>query len=305
MGEGGYVGRFAPSPTGRLHMGSLLAALASWCDARHRGGRWLVRMEDLDPPREVPGAASDILRTLEGFGLHWDGEVMYQSRRDEAYRLALHRLVEEGQAYGCICTRKALEGHAIYPGHCRLGLPDGVEPRSHRFHLRPDTVEWEDVVQGPQAFKGAELGDFVLRRADGFWAYQLAVVVDDIEQGVNAIIRGGDLLDSTPGQIALRSALAPDFPTVRWGHVPTLVNGDGQKLSKQTLARPVELHDESRVLHRLMAMLGQWDSDSLAQEAAERAATSIPASWLEWALTHWNPNRIPPGNIHWQGSAQG
>ena len=303
MVNAGYVGRFAPSPTGRLHMGSMLSAVASWCDARHAGGTWYVRMEDLDPPREVAGAAVDILETLEAFGLQWDGPVMYQSKRHEAYAEALAQLLEQGRAYGCACTRKLLEGAAVYPGYCRSGLGAGQVPRSYRHAMASGTYGWDDAVQGNQAFDAKDLGDFVIKRADGHWAYQLAVVVDDVAQGINAVVRGADLLDSTPRQIALRQALAPDAPAVSWSHLPILVNADGQKLSKQTLAAPVEADEAPAILVTCLSLLGQ--PCAREEGVLDMAKSGDVTGILAVAARGWELGRVPAAPIHWQGSGQG
>lgn len=300
MAGSGYVGRFAPSPTGRLHLGSLLAAVASWCDARHHGGQWLVRMEDLDPPREVPGAADDILRTLEAFGLQWDGPVRYQSERGAAYQEALATLEKQGWAYPCGCSRRMLEGQARYPGTCRQGVAKGLTARSYRFRLDSGALKWKDGVQGEVSFSGEDLGDFILRRADGYWAYQLAVVVDDLDQGVNVIVRGADLLDSTPRQMALRHALAPDSAVDHWAHVPILVNAAGQKLSKQTLALPVEAKDADALLLRVIHWLGQCATDREWSDARDSLGEGGPKGLLDWAARGWDMQRIPPGPLQGQ-----
>lgn len=253
-----YVGRFAPSPTGRLHLGSMVAAVASWLDARVHAGAWLVRMEDLDPPREVAGAADDILRTLEGFGLTWDGPVVFQSQRHALYREALDLLVEGDFAFGCACTRKVLadaDGLTVYPGFCRDGLPEETAPRSWRFKMPcGPALSWMDRMEGSQSFKRDSVGDVTLLRADGHWAYHLAVVVDDADQGVTDVVRGADLLYSTAAHLALQQALNLTQPT--YAHVPLLRNEQGQKLSKQTLARPVEVPEAPRVLSEVFAHLG-------------------------------------------------
>jgi glutamyl-Q tRNA(Asp) synthetase len=256
-------------------------------------------MEDLDPPREVAGAASDILRTLEAFGLHWDGPVMYQSGRHEAYAEALAQLLEQGRAFGCACTRKLLAGVTVYPGHCRSGLRAGQTPRSYRHAMASGVYGWRDSVQGSQAFDAGDLGDFVIKRADGHWAYQLAVVVDDVAQGINAVVRGADLLDSTPRQIALRQALAPEAPAVSWSHLPILVNADGQKLSKQTLAAPVEAHKAPAILVACLSLLGQ----PCAREEAvlHMAKSGDAAGILAAAAQGWEMARVPAAPIHWQG----
>ena len=266
-----YIGRFAPSPTGPLHMGSLVAALASWLDARAAGGRWLVRIEDLDRPRCVPGAAEEILRSLERLGLGWDGEVAYQSARQDLYLDALRRL--QGHTYWCNCPRReiadsslglAADGAHIYPGTCRAaGLAAG---RAQRIRTRAETIRFIDRLQGDQSqVLESELGDFVLYRAEGMYAYQLAVVVDDAAQGVTDVVRGADLLDSTPRQIYLQRLLR--VPTPRYLHVPAAVNAAGEKLSKQTGALPVEPTWAS--VRRALDFLGQQPSDSL-EEASRR-----------------------------------
>ena len=253
-----YVGRFAPSPTGRLHLGSMVAAVASYLDAAAHGGVWLVRMEDLDPPREVPGAADDILRTLEGFGLTWDHRVEFQSQRHEYYHQALADLRSRNLAFGCICSRRELmdaDGLAVYPGTCRNGLSPGIAPRSWRFRMPAgENLSWFDRWRGHQSVARTSVGDVVLQRADGHWAYHLAVVVDDAEQGVTHVVRGADLIDATAAHIAIRTEL--QAPEILYTHVPIMTNEKGQKLSKQTLATPVEIQDASAVLHLVFGHLG-------------------------------------------------
>lgn len=264
-----YVGRFAPSPTGPLHFGSLVAALASYLEARAAGGKWLLRMEDLDPPRVQPGAADQIQRALERLGLEWDGPVLWQSRRTERYGAVIADLSRRGFAYPCSCTRKELEdsalaidGSRIYPGTCRQGVAAGKSPRSVRLRTHATPIGFEDRVQGGVEQRvEKESGDFVLLRADGLYAYQLAVVLDDFDQGVTEVVRGADLLDSTARQIHLQRILGA--PTPRYAHVPVAVNAAGEKLSKQTGAAPLELSDPKRVLARARRFLGQdedgWD----------------------------------------------
>lgn len=276
-----YVGRFAPSPTGPLHFGSLIAALASWLDARAAGGRWLVRIEDLDAPRVQPGAADGILHTLDRLGLGWDAAVIYQSKRAASYRSALAAL--EQHTYWCGCTRReiadsalglAADGAQIYPGTCRAGVAAGKVPRALRLRTAGESISYTDRVQGPQVQElDRQIGDFVLLRADGQFAYQLAVVVDDAEQGVTDVVRGADLLDSTPRQIHLQRLLGTTTP--RYLHVPAAVNAAGEKLSKQTGARAVETGAE-QTLRRALAFLGQAQTDDLAQ-----------------AVRDWNPALIP------------
>ena len=277
-----YVGRFAPSPTGRLHMGSMVAALASWLDARSQGGTWLVRMEDLDPPREVPGAADDILRTLEAFGLTWDGEVVCQSDRHALYFEALESLKRDGHAFGCICTRKDLASTAVdglYPGTCKAGLPDGETPRSWRFDMPKAVQRWEDHGRGPSTVAGESMGDFVLKRADGHWAYHLAVVVDDADQGVTHVVRGADLWTSTAAHMALQQAM--NLHTPEYVHVPLVKNDLGQKLSKQTRAQPVSPRDAANVLAKACQALGQPIPD-----------VDAPHAMLQEALASWDVSKL-------------
>ncbi len=285
------TGRFAPSPTGPLHFGSVVAAVGSFLEARRHGGRWLVRMEDLDPPREVPGAADDILRTLDALGLHWDGEVLYQSRRHEAYAEALARLQAGGRLYGCACSRREVaEASAaagrpgVYPGTCRNGVPGGRAPRALRLRVDGETVGFADGIQGRVTVALAEtVGDFVVRRADGLFAYHLAVVVDDAAQGVTQVVRGADLLGCTPAQIRLQNLLG--LPVPAYAHLPVAVNAAGEKLSKQTGARPVDTARPGVVLVQALDFLGQ---DPPAELAAAPAAEV-----LAWALAHWDPARVP------------
>jgi glutamyl-Q tRNA(Asp) synthetase len=234
------VGRFAPSPTGPLHFGSLVAAVGSYCLARQAGGRWLLRMDDLDRPRVVPGAAADILRTLEALGFAWDGPVLWQSRRGEAYAAALEQLRQQGLLYDCACSRREILASAphpgeegpVYPGTCRLGVPAGRAPRAVRIRVPDREIVFTDGVFGRQAQNLAqEVGDFVLRRADGMYAYQLAVVVDDAASGVNQVVRGADLLGSTSRQIFLLEHLG--LPVPAYLHLPLVLNADGSKLSKR------------------------------------------------------------------------
>ncbi len=267
-----YRGRFAPSPTGPLHAGSLVAALASWLDARAHGGVWLVRMEDVDTPRCVPGACDTILRQLEACGLVSDEPVLWQSRRGTLYQKALDQLVAAGRAYPCACSRKDIEAAleaqgvvrqrhqgAVYPGTCRPGRGGlrGKAPRAWRFAVDAlgSVVHWTDRRLGPQAQDvAAEVGDFVLKRADGLWAYQLAVVVDDAAQGITHVVRGEDLADNTARQILLQQALA--LPTPAYWHTPLVLGDNGEKLSKQNGAQPLDLSDPRRALSRAARTLG-------------------------------------------------
>ena len=278
---GGYVGRFAPSPTGPLHFGSLVAALASYEEARAAGGHWLVRMEDLDKPREQPGAADDILRALEALGFEWDGPVLYQSARLERYRAIAHDLAQRGFAYPCACTRReledsalALDGARIYPGTCRHGLPPGRSARALRLRTHDAPIGFNDAVQGRiEQRVEHEVGDFVLLRADGVVAYQLAVVADDLDQDVTHVVRGADLLDSTARQIHLQRLLGARAP--RYAHVPVALNAAGEKLSKQTGARPLDLSEPRAELARARRFLGQREYGwSLARVPRVRASAA-------------------------------
>jgi glutamyl-Q tRNA(Asp) synthetase len=252
------TGRFAPSPTGPLHLGSLVAAVGSWLFARRAGGRWLVRMEDLDTPRLVPGSADEILRALERYGLTWDGEVVYQSQRIALHDDALATLRAKNLVYDCGCSRADLSRTAsapigrepVYPGTCRDGLPFGRVAPAVRFRTPHDVVAFDDMIRGHiEEDVAAETGDFVVRRADGVYAYQLAVVVDDAAQNVTEVVRGADLLTSTARQIALQRALG--FSTPRYAHLPLVVNPDGSKLGKRDGALPLPSLDENRVRETL------------------------------------------------------
>ncbi|WP_232819351.1 tRNA glutamyl-Q(34) synthetase GluQRS [Saccharospirillum mangrovi] len=270
-----YRGRFAPSPTGPLHLGSLVAALVSYLDAKTQNGVWLVRIEDLDPPREQPGAADAILRSLEAHGLHWDETVRYQSQRSEAYIAALDQLAAADQLFWCHCSRKDLADSAVYPGHCRAHR----QPRPDaaiRWQV-PNTIErYADRYQGEQLIDlAAELGDVVLRRRDGPFAYQLAVTVDDLDQGITDVVRGIDLLDSTPWQRALFRTLGANPPN--YAHFPVVVGDNGQKLSKQNHAPALDDANADQNLQQALQLLGL----TLDGEP--------PETLLQTALAHW-PN---------------
>lgn len=290
-----YIGRFAPSPTGLLHIGSLLTALASYADARAQGGRWLVRMEDLDPPREMAGAADDILRTLEAFGFEWDGGVAYQSRRYDLYHEALGRLKAKGLVYPCDCSRKDWQAVAragadgfVYNGCCAGLDPQRALHKTPAWRVRvPDEIiGFDDAVVGHYAQNLAhDIGDFVLLRADGFWAYQLAVVADDAAQGITHIVRGQDLLVSTPRQLWLQRAL--DAPEPHYAHLPLLVNGAGQKWSKQTLAPALDLGAREALLRQVMAYLKLPAAPEVGR----------PQDLLAWAVRHWDMAKVPKAAI--------
>ena len=290
-----YIGRFAPSPTGLLHIGSLLTALASYADARANRGKWLVRMEDLDPPREMPGAAAHILHTLEAFGFEWDGEVVWQSLRHSLYRDALGRLKEKGLLYPCYCSRKDWQAAAaqgadgfVYYGRCRRpeDRPHTDKPPAWRIRVNDETIGFDDGIVGHYAQNLArDIGDFVLLRADGFWAYQLAVVADDADQGITHIVRGQDLLVSTPRQIYLQRSLG--FATPHYAHLPLLVNKHGQKWSKQTLAPALDENHKEQLLRQVLQYLNLPPAPEVSR----------PQALLSWAIEHWQPHKIPIHDI--------
>jgi len=302
-----YVGRFAPSPTGWLHAGSMVAALASWLDARAHGGRWLVRIEDVDGPRCIAGAEDAILRQLADCGLHPDAPPLRQSDRGALYAQALERLHAAGRAYGCRCTRREIaqalqarghgrerHGDLVYPGTCRPGGPQPVPwPEARAVRLltcaddgRDTVIDWQDRRLGAQRQNlSREVGDFVLRRADGLWAYQLAVVVDDAAQGVTDVVRGEDLSDNTPRQILLQRALG--LPTPQYRHTPLVLGPNGEKLSKQNGALALDLADPLAALNRAAAVLG-------LPPAAAPVAQALAGWTAAWASTIGAPPRHEP-----------
>jgi glutamyl-Q tRNA(Asp) synthetase len=289
----GYRGRFAPSPTGPLHAGSLVAALASWLDARAHGGAWLVRIEDVDTPRCVPGADWLILEQLAACGLVSDEPVCWQSTRGAHYQAALDRLIAQGDAYPCACSRKDIEAAlhaagrhrerhhaAVYPGTCRpeRGGLQGKAARAWRLQVDPGEMHWQDRRLGAQQQDvAAEVGDFVLRRADGLWAYQLAVVVDDAAQGITHVVRGEDLADNTPRQILLQRALG--LPTPSYLHTPLVRDASGEKLSKQNGAKALDLRDPLAALQTAAAVLGLPGAAGPLHEALARWTRAWP--WRE------------------------
>lgn len=291
-----YRGRFAPSPSGPLHFGSLVAALGSYLDARAERGEWLLRIEDVDQPRNVAGAADDIRRTLDAFGFEWDGEVVVQSRRLDFYHAALVRLQLAGDVYPCACSRRevadsatlaSVDGGLVYPGTCRAGVQEGRAARAWRMRV-PDgdaaRLAWTDRVQGAQTQDLArEVGDFILLRADGQFAYQLAVVVDDALQGVTDVVRGADLLGSTGRQIHLQQLLG--VPTPGYAHLPVVVNAAGEKLSKQTLAAPIDILPSAAALTAALEFLGHTPP-------AELAPGPLAELWA-WAIANWQLARVP------------
>jgi glutamyl-Q tRNA(Asp) synthetase len=285
-----YRGRFAPSPTGPLHFGSLVAALASCCDACAHGGEWVVRIEDLDEPRSSRDAALTILAQLEAYGFRIDGAILWQSERDALYQSALDDLVKRGLAFACACSRSDLEGarigsggERIYPGTCRNGVAPGRSARAWRAAVSNEPIGFRDRLQGWYEQRlASEVGDFVVKRADGLFAYQLAVVVDDAEQGITHVVRGSDLLASTPRQIWLQQQLG--LPTPAYLHHPVAIDARGEKLSKQTEATPLPTDP-------LPTLLSAWRF--LEQPLPSSPPASVDGFW-QWARRAWNPRVLPP-----------
>ncbi len=287
------VGRFAPSPTGPLHFGSLVTAVGSYCLARRSGGRWLVRIEDLDTSRTVPGAADRILRTMEEFGFEWDGEVVYQSRRTARYEAALEQLRKGGLVFGCGCSRREIIASAphageegpVYPGTCRQGVAAGRRPRTVRIRVPDGAIRFVDGIFGPRSDSlAATVGDFVLKRADGLFAYQLAVVVDDADAGVNQVVRGADLLGSTARQIFILNTLEHAVP--RYFHLPLALAPGGEKISKRHGPVPLGASGgHGAVLEKALRFLGQ---------AVPAALAGAPArELLAWGAARFDPLRVP------------
>lgn len=298
MSKPPYIGRFAPSPTGLLHIGSLLTAVASYLDAKANQGKWLVRIEDLDPPREMAGASQHILHTLEAFGLHWDESVVYQSQRHHLYQQALDILKHQQLIYPCYCSRKQWQQQAqkgidglIYSGKCAT-RPSQPNP-SHmsqqiawRLRVQHQNIHFHDAIVGNYTQNLArDIGDFILKRADNHWAYQLAVVVDDAEQGITHVVRGQDLLISTPRQIYLQRCL--NYPTPHYAHLPLLTNAQEQKWSKQTLAPALNLNQREQLLRQVLHYLAIPTIPEI----------NTPTELLNFAIKHWQLNRIPPNAI--------
>lgn len=276
------IGRFAPSPTGDLHFGSLLAAVASFLQAKSTGGQWLVRIEDIDPPREIPGSAGRILEDLTRLGMEPDQEVLYQSTRMQAYDLAIDELLDNGQAFWCGCSRSELPASGVYPGTCRNGIAAGKSPRSVRLRVNDTPVRFNDRVQGLIEENLLEIvGDFVIRRADGLPAYQLAVVVDDAFQEITEVVRGADLLDSTARQVYLQRCLGYDTPI--YAHHPVVVDDKGRKLGKRFGSDPIGSQTATQILHKAL--------DALGQCCPEQA--DIDDFW-RLAIQNWQLSRIPP-----------
>ncbi|TLX57486.1 tRNA glutamyl-Q(34) synthetase GluQRS [Stutzerimonas nosocomialis] len=279
-----YVGRFAPTPSGYLHFGSLVAALASFLDARAVNGRWLLRMEDLDPPREMPGAQTAILDALQAYGFEWDGTLVRQSEQHDRYQAVIDTLLADGHAYACTCSRKQLEAYpGVYPGFCR-DAGKSVEQAAIRVRVPAREFGFTDRVQGPFSQQLArDAGDFVIRRRDGLYAYQLAVVLDDVWQGVTDVVRGADLLDSTPRQLFLQQLLG--LPQPRYLHVPLIVQPDGHKLGKSYRSPPLQAHEAPPSLLRALRTLGQRPPAELTG--------APPREILAWAIAHWDAGAIP------------
>jgi glutamyl-Q tRNA(Asp) synthetase len=287
-----YRGRFAPSPTGPLHFGSLVAATASYLDARQAGGDWLLRIEDLDPPREVPGSADQIIATLDALGFQWTESIVRQSERAAAYQAALDRLLDAGLAFPCSCSRTELQAaqpsgreesdELYYPGWCSNGARVPDRPLAIRFRVGAGAIAFDDRLQGPQTSNIArDTGDFVIRRRDGLFAYQLAVVVDDDAQNITHVVRGADLLGSTARQISLQGALG--LPTPMYAHLPLAIDANGIKLSKSTGAAAVDARQPARELWRTLQFLKQGPPPDLRRAPV--------ASLWEWAIEHW---QVPP-----------
>lgn len=286
-----YRGRFAPTPSGPLHFGSMVAAVGSYLDAKSQGGSWALRIDDLDPPRVAPGSVDSIFRCLEKFQMVWDGEVVFQRARMGAYQAALDQLRTRGLVYACACSRKeigdaGLDGpHGpVYPGTCRKGLPPGREARAWRVHTGDTAIEFVDLLQGRvRQDLEREIGDFVLFRADQVFAYHLACAVDDSAQGITHVVRGADLMASTPRQIYLQRLLG--LPTPEYLHLPIALNAAGEKLSKQTLADPVEPDRAAVILADVLRFLKHPPPD-------EVSADGVSALW-RWALENWRRDRLP------------
>ncbi len=273
-----YIGRFAPSPTGPLHLGSLYTALASFLQARSQQGLWLLRIDDLDTPRNIKGSADSILKTLDAFGLHWDGSVVYQSQTLDVYHEILDQLVKDKLIYPCTCSRKTLT--AIYSGVCRDKQTRPNSPYSLRIKTDNRSISFKDELQGFISHNLAEQhGDFILKRKDQVIAYQFAVVIDDDKQGINHVVRGFDLLESTPRQIYLQQILG--LVTPDYMHVPVIIDEQGYKLSKQTRATAVDLKKPHAVIFELLALLKQ----NPPSELQHAPSTEL----LNWAVEHWNP----------------
>lgn len=285
-----YQGRFAPSPTGPLHFGSLIAATGSYLQARHQNGLWQLRVEDIDPPREVEGATKSIIHMLDTYGFEWDGEILYQSQRLELYQEYLELLLKDGLVFPCSCSRKDITERQkqtksnVYPGTCRNQKHNPHNQFAYRIYAHQGNVSFNDGIQGQQLFSLAnEIGDFVVKRADGFYSYQLAVAIDDAITGITEVVRGSDLLDSTPRQIHVQHSL--NLSTPRYMHLPVATNARGQKLSKQTFAQPLNKENSIETLWQVLQVLGQSPDTELK-------TASLDELW-QWAISHWDVEKIP------------
>jgi glutamyl-Q tRNA(Asp) synthetase len=275
------IGRFAPSPTGDLHFGSLVSAVGSYLEAKTANGQWLLRIEDIDPPREIAGSAQRIITDLQRLGMVPDGPVLYQSSRLEAYREAVDRLLDNGHAFSCTCSRKDLPDSGIYPGTCRNGITNDRKPCSVRLRVGDGACEFTDKIQGHfEEYPAESIGDFIIQRADGLFAYQLAVVLDDNFQGVSQVVRGADLLDSTSRQIWLQKILG--FSSPDYVHLPVAISADGKKLSKRLQTDPVKSQDPAYALQLSLQFLGQ----------SPPTGYSLGKLW-DWAFKYWNRNLVP------------
>ena len=280
-----YVGRFAPSPSGPLHFGSLVTALASFFDARANNGQWLVRVENIDPPREQPGSVEKILTALATYGMHWDGEIVYQSQRYNEYQSVLDTLLETNTLYPCTCSRKKLTGlSGIYPGYCRNQPANFDRPHALRLKCTAKKTPFDDLIQGSQQLSPATLGDFILKRKDQLYAYQLAVTVDDALQGITHVVRGYDLLESTPRQLYLQTVLNYQHPI--YAHIPVITKKKGgAKLSKQNHATPLPLDEPRPLLIKAMTALGLTPHSALE--------TATVNNIIDWGIKHWDIHAVP------------
>jgi len=284
-----YTGRFAPSPTGPVHLGTLIAAVGSYLQAKKHNGKWLIRIEDIDTTRKVVGADKDILNTLEVFGFQWDTEILYQSKQTHHYEQALTQLIDQSTVFPCLCTRKQLAktNLSIYPGTCRERLLPEPEEHALRVTSKDTVISFTDIVMGAQSRNiQTKCGDFIIKRRDGLFAYQLAVVVDDALQGITEIVRGSDLLDSTPRQIYLQQLLG--FTTPKYCHLPLAVDAEGKKISKSEGAEKVDRNNKEKSLYRVLMFLGQMPPVDLSD-------SSVDDIW-KWAIFNWDVNRVPTNN---------
>lgn len=284
-----YIGRFAPSPTGPVHFGTLLAAVGSYLQAKKNNGDWIIRMEDVDITRKVDGSDLEILHTLEAFGFEWQGEVLYQSKQTECYRYALEQLIEQSLVFPCICSRKQLveSGSGIYPGTCRTRSLQEKSDHALRLLAEDITIEFDDLVMGRRSQNMAsQCGDFVIKRRDGLFAYQLAVVVDDQLQDITEVVRGADLLDSTPRQIYLQQLLG--YSTPGYCHLPLAVDAAGNKISKSEGAARVDIKNRESLLRHVLDFLGQ-------KPPADLCDADISEIW-KWAIEHWDIDLVSAAN---------